>query len=164
MSKTLYLANTHTCRFILLALVIISTILLAAAYGKWFYPVQLLHTWERSIACCEVLFLIGLWQFKLNPLYWLFSTLVFASWGGYAYFWHSLQLPCHCMGEMLHIPTRLTLFLDGALFTCSALIAWQLNASKRQLFNTFVLAILFSATGFTLANAIYAHWIQPLYL
>lgn len=164
MSKYIYATGSHHYRFILIACTLISTILLMAAYGKWFYPVQVLHTWEKFIALSEILFLLGLWCFRHNPLYWLFSSLLFASWGGYASFWYTLHLPCHCMGEMLHIPTRITLLLDGTLVALSFFIAWQLNASKRQLFNTLLLALLFSATGFTLASAIYTHWIQPIYI
>lgn len=138
----------------------ISAIVLIAAYGKMFHPVETLKGWDRSVAAFEVLFVLGLWKFRNLSSYWILSSLLFASFGGYAYFWYSLELPCSCMGEFLKIPSLTTLSIDASLCVTSLAIAFLLRASMQIFSLTTITLAPLGAMGFFLAQFIYDLWVK----
>ena len=91
---------------------------------------------------------------------WLGSAFLFASWGGYAYFWHRLHLPCGCMGEALHIPTSLSLSLDAAFFLLGLLFTYLLGGGRRGVYLGLLLGALGFGAGFFCAKEIYLRFVM----
>ena len=126
-----------------------------ASYGKWFYPLEELRIWEKSVALFEVFFIGALWFFRFKARLWLIAALLFASWGGYAGFWYQVKIPCACMGTKFPIPTLYTMGIDALFMIVSLLLAKRQGCSQRILWligGALVLAVLF---GFLLAKQIY---------
>lgn len=130
-----------------------------AAYGKWFHPIEVLLIWERSIAVFEICFIIFLWRFRRQIRLWVFSALIFASWGGYATFWYQLELPCSCMGTALHIPTLYMISLDLLFVIASVCCAIEQGGSKKQILIVAGLLLISAIFGFFLAKQIYVGWV-----
>jgi len=130
-----------------------------AAYGKWFYPVEMLLWWERGVAIFELFFMVLLWRFRARFLMWLIAGLIFASWGGYASFWYLLKLPCSCMGSLLHIPTLYTMALD-VVFVCVSLVcARTRGASVKSMMIAIILLMGTGVAGFFIGDQIYVGWV-----
>lgn len=153
--KTIKKAWIH--RLILSATIGIASVLLVAAYGKWFYPAELLTGWDRGISIFELLFVGVLFYFRNSFKVWVLAAFVFASWGGYAGFWYQLHIPCSCMGEMLHIPTGLSLFLDTLFFILALQFIYWLGGLKRGVYLAVALGAVGASLGFFLASGIYRY-------
>ena len=121
-------------RIIFLVTIGISAILLVAAYGKWFYPAEWLKPLDRVIGIFEFLFVGFLLYARRLYKAWALAAFIFASWGGYAYFWYQLSLPCHCMGELLRIPTGLSLGLDGLFWGIALSFIYGLGGGRRGVY------------------------------
>jgi hypothetical protein len=144
-----------THKVIFIAIIGISLVLLVAAYGKWFYPAELLKMWDRGISIFELLFIGLLFYARKSFKLWVIAAFIFASWGGYAYFWYQVNLPCSCMGEMLHIPTKFSLLLDAFFFGLSLLFAYLMGGAKRAVYLGVMLGVFGFGLGFLCAKGIY---------
>ncbi len=129
-----------------------------AAYGKWFYPVENLRGWERSVAVFELFFTGFLWMFRARAATWLAAALLFASWGGYASFWYQLKLPCSCMGTQFPIPTLYTIGLDALFIVASLLLAKRQGVSQRKLLVFGGLLLISAVAGFFVGQQVYVYF------
>lgn len=137
---------------------IVALVLLLAAYGKIFYPAQALEGFDRTVGVLEFVLLGFLLLFRNASLMWLFASVVFASWGGYALFWHLLSIPCCCMGGALHIPSFVSLSIDGLFWVLSLTMARVAGATKRQLMGSLLIGIVAVVLGFFVAEIVHKHW------
>ena len=142
-------------QLIVVAAVGISSIVLLAAYGKWFHPAELLMGWDRTISLFELLFVVFLLYFRNSWTMWMIAAVIFAAWGGYASCWCQVHLPCHCMGVNLRIPTVLSVFLDGVFFVLALYFVYVLGKSKRRVYLTLLLAVLGVVLGWVVSSSIY---------
>ncbi len=130
-------------------------VLAVAAYGKFFYPTDYLQVVDLWVSLFEVAFLLLILIFRNRARLWLFSSVIFASWCGYAIYWYFLKLPCSCMGEMLKIPTTLTLSLDGGFVFVSLWMARRLGASNRQIYLTILSVLMAALVGYAFGDWVY---------
>jgi hypothetical protein len=142
-------------RMALILALAIGGILLTAAIGKFFFPTEYLKAFDQWVSAFEVLLLLGILFLRKQTKMWLSAALVFASWGGYAFFWCLVELPCSCMGEMLKVPTGLTIALDLVFFSSCLVVASLLGAMRQVLFLTVLGGLLISLGGFAFGDWIY---------
>ncbi len=142
----------------LLSSLIVALVLLVAAYGKIFYPAQALEGFDRTVGGLEFVFLVFLLLFRNTSLMWLFASVVFASWGGYALFWHLLSIPCGCMGGALHIPSAISLSIDGLFWVLSLTMARVTGSTRRKLMGSLLIGIVAAVLGFFVAEIVHKHW------
>lgn len=138
---------------------VMAAVLAVAAWGKFFYPAELLKVFDRWVAGAEVFFLLAIFIFRKKWFLWLLAAAVFASWCGYAIYWHFLELPCSCMGTMLNIPTAFTIFLDALFFSSSMLAAYLLGARPGWMGIGLISAAIAGGTGYAVAHWIYMAWV-----
>ncbi len=150
----------RTIRQVALALaLIIGIILLIAAYGKFFYPVEHLKYFDGWIGGLEIAFAIAIIWLRKNWWAWIAMGLMFAAWCGYATFWYYLKLPCHCMGTMVEISTKLSIIIDLAFLLLSLIMSFLLGARFRYLYLTLLIALLMFLAGDTFADWSYQKFI-----
>ncbi len=137
----------------------IAVVLAIAAWGKFFYPAELLEVFERWVAGAEVFFLLAILIFRNKWLLWVFAATIFAAWFGYALYWYFLELPCSCMGELLNIPKAFTIFLDGLFFSSSILAAYLLGATSRWMWIGLIFSAIAGLVGYAAAHWIYMTWV-----
>jgi hypothetical protein len=139
---------------------VIAAVLTIAAWGKFFYPAELLIIFERWVGGAEVLFLLAILIFRKKWVFWLFTATIFASWCGYALYWYFLELPCSCMGTMLNIPTAFTMFLDALFFSWSLLSAYLLGAPPRWIAIGLISSVIASFIGYAIAHWVYMAFVH----
>jgi hypothetical protein len=135
--------------------ILISSVLLVAAYGKFFYPLENLKIFDRGVSGLEILFVLGISLFRKKWWVWLGAAMIFAAWLGYAMYWSYLQLPCSCMGSMVEMPSGLSVSLDACFFIASLTMGFLLGAQRDSLYLTVLLSCLFALVGYALADWIY---------
>lgn len=143
----------------LMSAVVLSGILLIAAYGKMFFPSEKLIFLDFAVSIFEIILLSLLILYRNRWEMWLIAGLVFACWGGYSIFWYQVELPCTCMGASLDIPEGFTLALDAFFYSLSLSIAFLLGAKRRWLYLSLFNALLFAIGGYAFANWIYHRWV-----
>lgn len=132
-----------------------STALLFAVYGKLFHPSKYLERLDRWTSGVELALIIALLIFRGHFLMWLVVSLVSALFGGYAFFWNQLHLPCDCLGTLIKIPTWASLIFDGLFFVVGLWMAYRLGARRKLLVLTLLLSVIVSVCGFIFAKSIY---------
>ncbi len=132
-----------------------SAILLVAVYGKLFHPSKYLEHLDRWVSLVEAGLICALILLRNHFQVWLFMSLINAMWGGYAYFWHRLNLPCDCLGALVAIPTSFSLIVNTLFFVSSLSMAYTLGSSKKALLWTGLGACLTALTGFAFATWVY---------
>jgi hypothetical protein len=135
----------------------IAALLAVAAFGKMFYPIESLEVVDRCVSIFEGIFLVLLLIFRRRVGLWLFSSVVFGSWCGYALHWYFLEVPCSCMGKMLKIPTLFTLSVDLAFVLVSLGMARFLRASGKQIYFTFLCTLMAGLVGYAFSDWVYVH-------
>lgn len=143
----------------LLSAVVVSGILLVAAYGKMFFPSEKLIALDFAVSIFEIILLSMLILYRNRWEMWVIAGLVFSCWGGYSLFWYQVELPCTCMGASVSIPEGFTLALDAFFYSLSLCIAFLLGAKKRWLYLSLFNGLLFGMGGYAFANLIYHRWV-----
>lgn len=133
----------------------VAALLAVAAYGKYFYPAESLEPIECWVSLFEVLLLVAILIFRNQPTLWLFSAVIFGGWCGYALFWYFVELPCSCMGEMLKIPTGLSVSLDVVLIAMSLFLARYLLATGKAIYFSFLAALMASLVGYSFGDWVF---------
>ncbi len=142
-----------------LLLILICGSLLVSLYGKLTFPTEQLVKLDFWVSIFEMCLIGHLLYFRKNWKMWLILAMVFSSWGGYAYFWYSLNKPCHCLGTMIEIPNGVSLSVDVVFFIASLTTSFLLGAKKQWLYISLVLSCLLSFLGFMFANWVYENLI-----
>ena len=137
--------------------VIYSLLLLVAAYGKFFYPSKYFEILDRGVSFFEVALVVMLFYFRKTWLMWCFVALINSLWGGYALFWHRLNLPCECLGSLFPLPTFVSLLFDGSFFLLSLWMAYVLGAQRKALILTVASGCIAVVLGFFFAFFLYNH-------
>jgi hypothetical protein len=132
----------------------LGAVLAVAAYGKIFYPTEVLKTLDRCVGSFEILFFLIVFYLRRHWQMWAAAAVVFGSWSGYALYWYRLKLPCLCMGEMLDIPTAFSVSLD-LFFIAVCLFVSRLLGARGSWIYFSVLSICFAL----LAGYAFADWI-----
>jgi hypothetical protein len=145
-------------RVTLVAALVTALILAAAAYGKFFYPVEALKTFDRAVSGFEVLFILFILMFRRRFAMWCAASVIFAAWGGYALFWCKLEVPCSCMGTLVEIPSLLSICVDGVLLIVSLGLSYLLGAGRQKLYLCVLLSSLAVLVGYSMAEWIYETW------
>jgi hypothetical protein len=136
-----------------------SITLLVAAYGKLVYPIESLKKLDQGVGILEILLVLLIFCFRKKYWIWLGLAVLFACWGGYATFWYRLQLPCHCMGSLVEIPSFLSILLDALFYLLSLSLAWLLGAKKNDLVLFFFVSCLAYLLGYACAEWVYRNFI-----
>lgn len=144
----------------LFSALLIGLVLLVAAYGKLFYPTPALEIFDRTIGFLEFIFLVILILFRTEAVVWLVASIIFASWGGYALFWHLSSVPCGCMGGAVHIPSSLSLSIDGLFWILSLTVAQILGSPKRKRIGACLIGVVTATMGFFAAKVVYQYWMS----
>jgi hypothetical protein len=139
--------------------IVIGIILVIAAYGKIFHPIETLKIVDRSVAIFEILFLLAIFFFRNRWQMWLGAAVVFAAWCGAALFWFFLKLPCGCMGSMIHMPTVCSILLDCLFFFSSLVVGYLLGAMGRSIYFSILCALFASLVGFAFSEWVYKYFI-----
>lgn len=134
---------------------IISLILIMAAYGKFFYPKEFVKQIDFAVSIFEIFFVVLILLLHRRWEMWFGTSWVFAAWSGYAFYWYCLKLPCSCMGTMLDIPTALSLGLDVLFFSLSLGLALFLGAKRSCVYLNALCGFLFCLCGYASAEWIY---------
>lgn len=142
-------------RIALCTSLIIGTVLVVAALGKFFYPSELMKTLDRWVSVFEIIFIFTILYFRNRWQMWILAAAVFFAWGGYALYWYYLELPCGCMGAKLHIPTLYTILVDMLFFVAALTIAYLLRASSRWIWIGVATALIGALIGYLMAGRIY---------
>lgn len=137
----------------------IATVLLIAAIGKFLYPLESMENFERVVSILEFFLLGAVLYFRRHWQLWLLCAAVFSAWGGYALFWYLLELPCSCMGSMVHIPTIFSIIADLAFFSASLILARATGAKRDFLYLSILLGFYFALAGFAFGEGIYHHYL-----
>ena len=133
---------------------IISSILLVAAFGKIVFPPSFLKIFFCGIGFFEIFLGFILLFFHRYFQIWCILASVFALWGGYAMFWAMVGLPCACFGKIMEISPKISLLLDLIFFTLSLYMAYYLGLSPSKGRLLVVLSIFFAMVGFLAGYAI----------
>ncbi len=134
---------------------VIGIILAVAAWGKFFYPAELIKILDRWVSAFEVLFLLVIIYFRKRWQLWIASAVVFAGWFGYALCWRCLKLPCACMGAKLAIPTAFSMSIDLFFFVLSLISAYLLGARSRWIYLAVLSGMMAALIGYAFAEKIY---------
>lgn len=133
----------------------VACLLGVAAYGKYFYPAESLEPVECWVSLFEAILLLAILAFRNHARLWLFAAVIFGGWCGYAIFWYLVELPCSCMGEMLKIPTGLSLSLDIVLVAVSLLLARHLKAAGKAIYFSFLAVLMASLVGYAFGDWVF---------
>ncbi len=133
----------------------IAAVLAVTAYAKLLYPAEYLKTIDLWIGIFEGVLLAAILLFRKKWPLWMMASLVFALWGGYAFFWFCVQLPCGCMGAMLNIPSAFSIAVDVLFFSTCLGMSFLLGASRQWVYLNILLGLLFSMAGFAIAERVY---------
>lgn len=137
----------------------IGIILVVAAYGKFFHPLENLKIFDRWVSILEILFVPVIFFFRKRSAMWLSAAAIFAAWCGYASFWCCLQLPCSCMGSLIEMPTTLSIFLDVLFFSLSLVMGFLLGAARAHVYLALLAACFTSLAGYAFADFIYQSFV-----
>lgn len=165
MNKQTYKNKLHNSLYkqiILICSILISLLLGAAAFGKIFFPAELIQPFDRTVGALECVLLITLLFLRYTPWIWLTAACIFAAWGGYALFWYFLELPCSCMGTKLNIPTCYAILLDVLFCFASFTFAKWLGAKKAWIVFCIFVCVCTATIGYIAAGWIYKNWIVRL--
>ena len=130
------------------AALFISIFLAAAAYGKFFHPVEKLKQLEVWTSYFEIILIFFLFIFHRRSAMWLAAAIIFASWGGYATYWFRLKLPCNCLGSVVSLPSGYALSLDILFIVLSCCMAFLLGAGRGVIYFITLVIFLFSFIGY----------------
>lgn len=130
-----------------------SLVLLVAAYGKMFYPTEDLGRLDFGVSVFEVGLVANLILYRRYWQMWTLLALVFATWGGYSFFWYQTELPCSCMGESLDLPNGFSLVIN-IIFYCMSVGCATMLGAPRMIWWCLLSAIL-ATMGFFIASRIY---------
>ncbi len=133
----------------------ISIFLAIAAFGKFFYPAANLQLLDKATSLFEIVLIACMILFRMRAGFWLLASLVFAGWGGYAFYWCCLKLPCSCMGSMITLPSGYALMLDILFFALSCAMAFFLGARRSVIYLIFLCALLCTLFGYAFAEWIF---------
>lgn len=150
-----------TERIALFFSLVIGLVLMVAAWGKFFYPAEFVKTLDQWVSGFEVLFLATIIIYRNRWQLWTVSSVVFASWCGYALYWYFLKLPCSCMGTMLDIPTALSISIDLLFFLSSLSIASLLGVGAKGIYCIVLLALMAGLIGYAFADAAFHSIVPP---
>jgi hypothetical protein len=139
---------------------LIGVVLIVAAIGKIFFPIESLKTFERVVGIFEILFFLTIFFYRNKWQAWLTAIVIFGAWGGYALFWANVKLPCNCMGTMLPVPTCLSLVLDLFFYLGSLGLGVILGAKKRNVYLSVICSLFAALVGFALADFLSAQLYQ----
>lgn len=137
----------------------IGVVLLIAAYGKFFYPLENLKVLDRWVSALEVFFIGVIFLFRKRVWLWLGTAAIFAAWCGYASFWCCLELPCNCMGALIDMPTALSISLDVLFLLLSFAMGRLLGAGRAQMFLAFLIACFMALAGYAFADWVYRSFV-----
>ena len=138
---------------------ILSLLLLIAAYGKLFYPSEGLYILDYIASVCELVLLANLILYCNRWKMWLIASSVFATWGGYSFFWYQVELPCFCMGASLDLPSGLSLIINGLFYALSMTMVYLLKASRQWFCGGICSACLLAIGGFFFAQWVYHQFV-----
>src|SRR5579871_6123821 len=93
------LNKMHNNPIVLGLAIVIGIVLVIAAIGKMFFPLESLKIIDRSASVFEIVLLLLIFIFRNEWKLWWGAALVFSAWLGFALFWETLKLPCACMGD-----------------------------------------------------------------
>jgi hypothetical protein len=98
---------------------LIAALLCGAAAFKIFYPSPALKTFHLLVSLLELLLAGILLLFSHRWQVWALLTMVFATWGGYAFYTTIFGLPCSCLGSAFILPRGTSLGLNFLLLGIS---------------------------------------------
>ncbi len=142
-------------RIALCLALIIAIVLAVAAWGKFFYPAELVKTLDRWVSGFEVLFLLVMIYFRKRWQLWIAAAVVFGGWFGYALCWRGLKISCSCMGTKLAIPSAFSISVDLLFFVLSLTTAYLLGARSRWVYFAFLSGLMAALIGYAIAERIY---------
>ncbi len=135
---------------------LIGVVLIIAAIGKIFFPIESLKTFERFVGVFEILFFLAIFFFRNKWKTWLAAIVIFGAWGGYALFWVNVRLPCNCMGAMVPVPTYLSLVLDLLFYVGCLAVGALLGAKKTNVYLSLICSLFAGLVGFALGDFLWA--------
>lgn len=151
--------QSRTRKYSLIAALTIGVVLLIAAYGKLFYPLENLKVLDRWVSFIEIFFVVAIFFFRNRAWLWLGAAAIFAAWCGYASFWSGLQLPCDCMGALIEMPTGLSISLDILFLSMSFALGYLLKAAWTQIYLALLTACLMALAGYASADWVYQSFV-----
>lgn len=102
-----------------LAVSVIFLILCAAGVIKILYPSEVLKNFYIAVGVFELLLATALLVFSQRGEMWAALALVFAAWGGYAFYSTLFGLPCSCLGSAIILPRGVSFGLNVAILGVS---------------------------------------------
>jgi hypothetical protein len=130
---------------------IIFTILFIAAMFKILFPSPALKVFYLTVSLIELFLGAALLLYFDRWQTWALLTLVFATWGGYAFYTTVWDLPCSCLGSAILLPRGASFGLNLGMLGISCKLLKELP--KRCHFGWLgALSLLLFGIGFLFAN------------
>ena len=139
--------------------IIIGIVLLIAAFGKMFYPLESLKIIDRFASVFEIVLLFLIFTFRNKWKIWWGAAVVFSAWLGFALFWETLKLPCACMGSVIRVPTLFSIVIDLLFFFSSLWVAYLLGARRKSIYLNLLCSVFSCLLGFVFAQWAYHYFI-----
>jgi len=135
--------------------IIIAVVLMAAAMGKIFFPPEEIEWFYFSIGMLEIGLIACLLIFFKKWITWILLALIFASWGGYAFFWMSAHLPCSCMGSRVEFPPQFSFYVDVVFWGLTTCMGYLLGASRIIVRMILIASFFLGWGGYELASFVF---------
>ncbi len=139
--------------------IVIGVVLVIAAFGKMFYPLESLKIIDRSASIFEIILLVLILFFRTEWKIWWGTALVFSAWLGFALFWGTLKLPCACMGSVIRVPTLFSIVVDLLFFFSSLWVANLLGARRKWIYLNLLCSAFACLFGYLFAEWVYHYFI-----
>jgi hypothetical protein len=140
---------------------LIAILLFATAVAKLLHPWDMVAIIDRGGAVFEIFFASALLIFHQRSWMWLASSLVFAAWAGYSFFWTIQHLPCSCMGTLVEVPRGFFFGLDLVFCAGSLMLAYYMNRSKKEIYWYLLFSLVMGVMGFIFGRWVYEEYVLP---
>jgi len=111
----------------------VSLMLIIAAIAKISSPVTTFPDIDYAAGIFEIFLAFALITFFSHWEMWALTAIIFASWGGFSFFWLLWGVPCSCLGSWILLHPGISFTSDVLLVALSALMIRRLGARRKIL-------------------------------
>lgn len=137
----------------------ISLILIIAAIAKIMSPATAFPDVDYAAGAFEIFLAFILVVFFSHWEVWGLTAMIFASWGGFAFFWLLWGIPCTCLGSWILLHPGISFTLDILFVGLSALMMRQLGVRRKSFLRILCFCLPIALIGFVIANYLNSYYI-----
>lgn len=136
----------------------ISIILIIAAIAKFSSPVTAFPDIDYAAATFEIFLAFILITFFSHWEAWGLTAIIFASWGGFAFFWLLWGIPCSCLGSWILLHPGISFTSDALFVGLSVLMMRRLGVRRKMLSGILLFCFPIALIGFIVAHSLYLYY------